>query len=217
MHARLDELSGGTHAERAENDERSLRLDRLAAVVGHVTADADALLAAAVRLRAAVVTADAAARVVGDRPSTVAAEIELVRARSLVPEPRDADGAAPSATAGAVAMSAGGALVLIGVGLPVAAGAVLPVVTAAGLVARWRRSRRAESRLRAEADAAAAVAERAHAAWERAVDRERVLGWRADAAAAASAELDAARAAWAELVGSDDVRVECAERRWRSS
>jgi hypothetical protein len=183
---RLDERFAQTRPERAESAQSSLG-------------------AAAARLRAAELTAEAAARVVGDQPSTVAAEMELVRARSLVPDDAAADGAGSGggAATGALAMSAGGALLLVSVGVPVVAGAALPVAAVVALVARRRRARLVDIRSRAEAVAAAAAVERAHTAWARAVDAEREWRSRANGAAAASAELDAARSAWADLVGSD--------------
>jgi hypothetical protein len=212
--ARLDELSARARRDRADSDETSAMVARLAAVVGDVTADPDALLAAAARLRVATVTADAAARVVGERPSTVAAEIELVRARSLVTAlagDLEDSGRPRTPVLGAVAMSAGAALVAVGVGLPVALAAVVPGATTAGLATRWRRARRDDTRARVEADAAAADADRAEAALAGAADAVREWQARADAAAAARDELDAARDEWVGRVGFD-VPVERAER-----
>jgi hypothetical protein len=210
LRARLAELSGANRPQPAERDETSL-LPRLAAVAGDVTADADALLAAAARLRVATSTAEAT-RVVGDRPSTVAAEMELVRARSLVADVgAAAEPGRGGAATGALAMGSGGALLLVSAGVPVVAGSLLPLAVVAGLVVRRRRRRLVGARMRAEAEAAAAVVERAQAAWTRALDAEREWRSRTDAAAAASAEVEAARAAWHKLVGSDGVPVERAE------
>jgi hypothetical protein len=209
--ARLDELAVRTGRDRAHCDERAREVARLAAVVGDVTAEPDALAAAAARLRAARLTAEAAARVVGERPSTLAAEMELVRARSLVTESPERSQPAGSATAGVLAMSVGAALLLVSVAVPVVVAALLPVSVVGALLGRHRRARLADARLRAEADAAAAAVERAYAAWTRAVAVAREWQSRADAAAAADAELAGAQTAWVDVVGSEDVPVERAD------
>jgi hypothetical protein len=211
--ARLDELSSRIDTGAADR-ERSATVARLSAVAGDITADPDVLVAAAARLRAAAVTADASARIVGDRPSTVPAEMELVRARSMVSASADAADdpeRGHTEVAGVVAMSSGAALVLVGTGVPAAVAVLVPVGACAALVTRWRSARNARVRSSVDADAAATALDRANAAWARAAHAEREWQARVDAAAAADAELAAAREAWIELVGGDTVPVERAE------
>lgn len=190
---------------------------RLAGIVGDVTADADDVRAAGARLRAAEVTAEAAAQVVGERPATLLPELELVRARSLAAvastEATDAarDAERPgSASSGVMAMSVGATLLLVASGVGIETAALIPGLAGAGTVRGWRRRRQDARRLRVEADDAAANAERARAAWTR-VDAE-LRAWEArnDEAVAAAAELDDARGAWSALVG--DVPVDRVDR-----